>query len=143
MILRGLPAALFGILLAIGPGACAPERPLTVPEIEAFLGVALPPGHRDLHAVNEAGIDRLMRLGFDAPAAEVDAVATRLVPDGLAPSLDPGLLILGTGLPGWPAAWPKGSAGGETLIPGRRSRKVVVAPAGPGRRRVWVAVFTM
>ena len=124
MILRGLSAALFGILLALGPGACAPDRPPTVPEIEA-------------------GIDRLMRLGFDAPAADADAFATRLVPDGLAPGLDPGLLILGTGLPGWPAAWPKGSAGGETLIPGRRSRKVVVAPAGPGRRRVWVAVFTL
>jgi hypothetical protein len=124
VILRGLSAALFGILLALGPGACAPDRPPTVPEIEA-------------------GIDRLMRLGFDAPAADADAFATRLVPDGLAPGLDRGLLILGTGLPGWPAAWPKGSAGGETLIPGRRSRKVVVAPAGPGRRRVWVAVFTL
>lgn len=124
MILRGLSAALFGILLALGPGACAPDRPPTVPEIEA-------------------GIDRLMRLGFDAPAAEVDAVAARLVPDGLAPGLDRGLLILGTGLPGWPAAWPEGSAGGETLIPGRRSRKVVVGPAGPGRRQVWVAVFTL
>lgn len=143
MTRRGLPAALLGILLALGPGACAPDRPPTVPEIEAFLGVALPPGHRDLRAVNEVGIDRLMRLGFDAPAAEADAFAARLVPDGLAPGLDPGLLILGTGLAGWPAAWPEGSVGGETLIPGRRSRKVVVAPAGPGRRRVWVAVFTL
>ncbi|MGE7417046.1 hypothetical protein [Methylobacterium tarhaniae] len=38
---------------------------------------------------------------------------------------------------------PEGAAGGEVLVAGRLAHKVVVAPAGPGLRRVWVAVFTL
>ncbi|MGF3023116.1 hypothetical protein ACQVP2_09840 [Methylobacterium aquaticum] len=123
--------------------ACTPERPVSVPEIEAFLGVTLPPGHRDLRSADEAGIDRLMRLTFDAPEAEATAFAARLVPGGLTPGDDAGITLFGSGFDGWLTALPEGASGGEVLVAGRRARKVVVAPAGPGLRRVWVAVFTL
>lgn len=131
------------LALSLPLAACAPQRPVTVPQIEAFLGVALPPGHRDLRAADEKGIDRLMRLRFDAPEEEAVAFAERLVPEGLVPGEDAGIMVLGSGFEGWPAALPEGAAGGETLVAGRRAHKVVVAPAGPGLRRVWVAVFTL
>jgi hypothetical protein len=125
------------------PAACAPERPVALPEIEAFLGVALPPGHRDLRATDEAGIDRLMRLRFDAPEAEAAAFAARLVPEGLVPGEDAGITHLGAGFDGWPTVLPAGAAGGAALVAGRRAHKVMVAPAGGGLRRVFVAVFTL
>lgn len=139
MSARGSGTLALALLLA----ACAPERPVTVSEIEAFLGVPLPPGYQDLHAADEAGIDRLMRLRFDAPEAEAAAFAARLVPEGLIPGADAGIPLLGSGFAGWPSALPEGAAGGETLVAGRRAHKVVVAPSGPGLRRVWVAVFTL
>lgn len=120
-----------------------PERPVSVPEIEAFLGVTLPPGHCDLRSADEAGIDRLMRLTFDAPEAEATAFAARLVPGGLTPGDDAGITLFGSGFDGWLTALPEGASGGEVLVAGRRAHKVVVAPAGPGLRRVWVAVFTL
>ena len=77
------PAARSALLLTLLPAAllsaCTPERPVSVPEIEAFLGVTLPPGHRDLRSADEAGIDRLMRLTFDAPEADVRAVFTEAI----------------------------------------------------------------
>ena len=103
----------------------------------------LPPGYRDLHAADEAGIDRLMRLRFDAPEAEAAAFAVRLVPEGLVLGADAGIPLLGSGFAGWLSALPEGGTGGETLIAGRRAHNVVVAPAGARLRRVWVAVFTL
>lgn len=141
------PAARSALLLTLLPAAllsaCTPERPVSVPEIEAFLGVTLPPGHRDLRSADEAGIDRLMRLTFDAPEAEATAFAARLVPGGLTPGDDAGITLFGSGFDGWLTALPEGASGGEVLVAGRRAHKVVVAPAGPGLRRVWVAVFTL
>ncbi|WP_232630596.1 hypothetical protein [Methylobacterium sp. Leaf118] len=128
--------------LILSLAACTPAAP-TIAEIETFLGVTLPPGHRDLRAADEAGIDRLMRLRFDAPEAEATSFAARLVPGGLTPGLEPGLASFGGGLDGWYAALPEGAAGGEALVAGRRAHKVVIGPAGPGLSRVWVAVFTL
>jgi hypothetical protein len=109
--------------------------------------VPLPPGHSGLQVAEEAGIDRLMRLSFEAPADEAEAFAAGLVPGGLAPD-DPGLAALGVGLEGWPTMMPPGARGGSRVSPGRAA-KVVVAPGGPNRdparptRRVWAAVFTL
>lgn len=130
------------LLAALVLAACTPSPP-TVAEIEAFLGAPLPPGQRDLRAADEAGIDRLMRLRFDAPEAEAAAFAVRLVPGGLTPGEEPGLASLSTGLDGWFATLPDGASGGTALVAGRRAHKVVVAPAGPGLSRVWVAAFTL
>lgn len=136
-------AGLAAILIAVAPVGCSSPQPIPVPEIEAFLGVPLPRGHHDLRAADEAGIDRLMRLRLDAPEVEADAFAARLVPEGLTAGRDPGIGLFGGGLAWWPSALPEGAAGGETLVSGRRVHKVVVAPAGPGLRRVWVAAFTL
>ncbi len=74
------------LLLVALLAACTPGRPVPVAEIEAFIGVPLPPGHRGLRSADEAGIDRLMRLTFDAPEAEAAAFAARLVPGGSPPA---------------------------------------------------------
>ncbi len=131
------------LLLVALLAACTPGRPVPVAEIEAFIGVPLPPGHRGLRSADEAGIDRLMRLTFDAPEAEAAAFAARLVPGGSPPAAVRGSRSSAAGFDGWLTALPEGAAGGEALVAGRRARKVVVAPAGPGLRRVWVAVFTL
>ncbi|KMO36379.1 hypothetical protein VQ02_15580 [Methylobacterium variabile] len=145
LIVALLIVALLAVaLLAAGLlAAHDPASPATTAEIEAFLGTALPPGRSDLRAADEQGIDRLMRLRLDAPEAEAEAFAARLVPGGLARGVDPGLVVLGSGLDWWPAALPEGAAGDEALVAGHRAHKVVVAPSGPGRQRVWVAVFTL
>ncbi|WP_091754911.1 hypothetical protein [Methylobacterium sp. ap11] len=135
MLLTLLPAALLP--------ACTPGQPVSVTEIEAFIGVTLPPGHRDLRSAHEAGIDRLVRFTFEAPEAEAAAVAARLVPGGLTLGADAGITIFGGELDGWLTSLPEGAAGGEVLVAGRLARKVVVAPAGSGLQRVWVAVFTL
>ena len=141
MIRRALLVALVaGPLLA----ACSfPPTTMTPEAVEAFLETPLPASRRDLRTYTEAGIDRLVLLRLDAPEAEADAFAARLVPDGLEAGSDPGLGSLGTSFEGWIAAPPEGSAGGDTMIEGRRSVKIVVAPAEPGWRRVWVASFTL
>ncbi len=134
------------VTLAAGPAlaACSlPPTTMTPEAVEAFLEAPLPPGRRDLRVHTEAGIDRLVLLRLDAPEAEVDAFAARLVPGGLEPGADPGLGALATAFDGWIAAPPEGSAGGETLVGGRRAVKVVAAPAEPDWRRVWVASFTL
>ncbi len=135
LLLTLLPAALLP--------ACTPGQPVSVPEIEAFIGVTLPPGHRDLRSADEAGIDRLVRLTFEAPEAEAAAFAARLVPGGLTPGDGAGIALLGSGFDGWLTALPEGAAAGGARMAGRRAHKVVVAPAGRGLRRVWVAVFTL
>lgn len=135
-------AAALAVLSALA--ACTPASTTMTPAaVEAFLEAPLPPGRRDLKTYTEAGIDRLLLLHLDAPVAEADAFAARLVPGGLEAGADPGLGPLGTAFDGWIAAPPEGSVGGETLVEGRRAVKVIVAPAAPGWRRVWVASFTL
>ncbi|MEH3143807.1 MAG: hypothetical protein PGN34_00240 [Methylobacterium frigidaeris] len=129
-------------LAALWLAACGPDA-VSIPEVEAFLAAPLPPGHRDLWMASETGIDRLVRLRFDAPEAEADAFARRLVPEGLAAGEDPGLGLLGAGARGWIADLPQGAVGGEARPRVDRVVKVVTAPAGPGLRRVWVAAFTL
>ena len=129
---------------AVALAACTPApTTMSAEAVEAFLEAPLPPGRHDLRVFTEAGIDRLVLLRLDAPRAEADAFAARLVPDGLAAGADPGLGTLGTAFEGWIAAPPEGSSGGQTLVSGRRAVKVVIAPAEPGWRRVWVASFTL
>lgn len=134
--------ALLVAVLAIT--ACTPA-PTTMPPaaVEAFLGTSLPPHLRDLRVYTEAGIDRLVLLRLDAPSREADAFAARLVPGGLEAGADPDLGSLGPSFDGWIATPPEGSAGGATVVDGRRAVKVVVAPAEPGWRRLWVASFTL
>lgn len=134
------------VALTAGPAlaACSfPPTTMTPEAVEAFLETPLPPGRRDMRTYTEAGIDRLVLLRLDAPEAEADAFAARLVPGGLEAGADPGLGLLSTTFEGWIAVPPEGSLGGERPYDGRRSVKVVVAPAGPGWRRVWVASFTL
>lgn len=134
------------VALAAGPAlaACSfPPTTMTPEAVEAFLETPLPPGRRDLRTYTEAGIDRLVLLRLDAPETEADAFAGHLVPDGLEAGADPGLGLLSTSFEGWIAAPPEGSFGGEKPYDGRRSVKVVVAPAEPGWRRVWVASVTL
>ncbi|AMB43835.1 hypothetical protein [Methylobacterium sp. AMS5] len=136
----------FLVALATGPilAACSfPPTTMTPEAVEAFLATPLPPGRRDLRTYTEAGIDRLVLLRLDAPEAEADAFAARLIPDGLEAGVDPGLGLLSTSFEGWIATPPEGSFGGEAPYDGRRSVKVVVAPAEPGWRRIWVASFTL
>ncbi|CAO4152011.1 hypothetical protein [Methylorubrum aminovorans] len=124
--------------------ACTPAPTTMTPEaVEAFLETPLPPGRRDMRTYTEAGIDRLVLLRLDAPEAEADAFAARLLPGGLEAGADPGLGLLSTTFEGWIAVPPEGSLGGERPYDGRRAVKVVVAPAEPGWRRVWVASFTL
>ncbi len=134
--------ALLAAVLALA--ACTPTPTLMTAEaVAAFLETSLPPGRRDMRVYTEAGIDRLVLLRLDAPEAEADAFADRLVPEGLEAGADPGLGSLGKTFDGWIAAPPEGSVGGERPLDGRRAVKVVVAPAEPGWRRVWVASFTL
>lgn len=138
---RALTAALVALPAL---AACTPAPTTMSPEaIEAFLETPLPPGRRDLRVHTEAGIDRLVLLRLDAPEAEADAFAARLLPKGLEAGVDPGLGSLASAFDGWIAVPPQESAGGQTTIDGRRAVKVVVAPAGSGWRRVWVASFTL
>jgi hypothetical protein len=139
--LRLAGAILLPALLA-GCEAAGTTRSPTVAEVEAFVGASLPPGIRDLHAAEEAGIDRLMRLRFDAPAGEVDVFAARLVPGGLTPGLDPGLTHMGDTLDWWIDALPPGAAGGSATNAANRSFRLVSAPAAAGFSRVWLVAFT-
>ncbi len=89
------------LLLVALLAACTPGRPVPVAEIEAFIGVPLPPGHRGLRSADEAGIDRLMRLTFDAPEAEAAAFAGPARARGSHPGGGAGITLLGSGFDGW------------------------------------------
>lgn len=65
------------------------------------------------------------------------------VPGELIPGGGAGITLLGSGFDGWLTALPEGAAAGGARMAGRRAHTVVVAPAGRGLRRVWVAVFTL
>ena len=141
--IRSFALAAAAMLLALPAGCDAgADAPPSRPEIEAFIETTLPPNLVDLHVADESGIDRLMRLRFDAPNEEAGGFAARLLPDGLEAGVDPGLRAMGSDLDWWIAAMPPGAEGGGATAASNRVRKIVSAPADSGARRVWLAVFT-
>lgn len=109
--------------------------------VNRFLGAPLPPGATAVRVASEAGIDRLVLLRFDAPAAAAADYAQQLL--GAAPVLgaDPRLSYLGGTHDWWLAQLPAGASGGEATRPSNQVIKLVMAPAAGGTARVWVAAF--
>lgn len=91
-----LGAGLAGALL-IGTRAFAVEQA----DIEDFIGVALPEGAENLRMAEEAGIDRMVRLRFDAPTAAAEQFAAAVVPAALIPNGAPLLAGYGGDLDWW------------------------------------------
>lgn len=135
-------------LLVLAPLAAACDAsPSAVPvaEAERFLRLALPPAARDARAAGERGLDTLILLGFDAPAASAEAWADALMdraqaepPPPAAALLDPGRSL------GW---WPREVPPGARLLAAQRGDnrvlRLLLAPLPEGWVRVRLVAFSI
>lgn len=137
---RWLDLCLVLLLLA----ACGKEM-IGRAEVERFIGQPLPAGTREFRGVSEAGIDRLVRARFEAPAAEVDSFTRALTGGELRPGSDPGLVTFGHDLNWWPRSLPAGYAGAESHgTPANRSFRLMSEPsATPGWSTLYMVAFSL
>lgn len=141
MMRWSLAAALVLLMPAAACGEGAQES--VAADDLALLGAPLPEGARDVRVDQQAGIDRLVLVRFDAPAAQAERFAQTVLGTAPEPGRDPGLGYLGAGRDWWPETPPQGARGGERTDPaGERAVKLLMVPTESGAR-VWVAAFTM
>ena len=138
---RAVLIAVFAALAVVG---CGREFVPTRPEIEAFIGVALPAEAQDFAAAGESGIDTLVRARFALPEASAEAFAVALIGHPLQPDHDPGIASSDPSPPGWPRMAPPGHAGAvRNDWPRGRTHRLMSVPFGSGWRMVYLVSFTL
>lgn len=139
--MAAVPALL--LLAACGDDQVASSAKPDLASVENFLGARLPDHARDIRTAGEQGIDSLVLLRLDAPAGEAAQFAERLLGTPPKAGVDPQLATFGSELDWWQPRPPAGSSGGTvTRSAQNRTYRVLVAPAGDGMARMWVAAFS-
>lgn len=139
--LAALPALL--LLAACGDSKVASSAKPDLASVENFLGERLPDHARDIRTQGEQGMDSLVLLRLDAPEREAALFAERLLGTPPKAGVDPQLGTFGSDVDWWQAKPPAGSSGGSaTHSKQNRTYRVLLAPAGEGMSRLWVAAFS-
>jgi hypothetical protein len=100
--------------------------------------VGLPPNSSSVFLTEDAWLDRLQLIRFDAPLAEARAFAHRALGRPAVRGYDPAITHLDTRSPWWIRDFPPGAEGGKLETP-HRTVSIVIVPDG-AQARTWVAV---